>query len=1334
MDAQLRRSQSYAGESVSSSYVAPSTLGSSEAAASDPPAVDALPPSMPPPAGEVETIGELPSQGLQLLRIVDGLLMETRDRSKVFVVKQDTSGALACYVERGSAKTLFPQLAVDSATSVDGVLGLVKLVTSWYALVVTESRLAASIRRHKIFRVVAVQCVQLQLDSEAYSVEETRAERFYLQQLQASLDETGFYYSYTYPLTHSLARAARLDENVARAAGAVPRSVPFWRAADPRFFWNSHACRPMIRAQAHEFILPAIDGMVFQSNGSLSGKDFSYLLISRRDLRRTGARFRTRGADPEGHVANFVETEQIILCDGASSSFVQVRGSIPLMWHQKGKSLKPRPQLVHLPLHQRAMRKHFSELHESYGNVLIANLIDGKGMELQLREAFELQAHLMDDARTHYVGFDFHSKVKNNRFEALGELIDAMAPFLTASGFYVEDAMSFPLSTQGGVVRTNCIDCLDRTNVLQSDVARFVLCQQLQYLGIVRMTRLGEHPLFESMYKNLWADHADVMSLRYTGTGALKTDYTRTGKRSMMGLVNDGLNASVRMLNKVSRDEARQFLADIFLGKLRIERLPNLYSLIDDVDSAAAASAVPAFDPFGLLSVPEDRGRTARESRTAQERARLLAGKPTPQGTRIFRVDMIVGVLDQSPQTVGAVLMLDEPKRHLSSVLLEMRSAKLIPLAELVQMSRPATHSRMLKLRLANSAFTYDYVFPTVGQLELFISVIIALSPESLATPRLGPLVLSDGIGALMTAERHGFSIFAGAWDLSHVPYIDDVQLRSWIQPGLDLYAIGVQNCRILKPPYLDMRSPLYFALRVMRYLEQASSAMAPAPKPADSSSLPVSHYEELCMLTGGDSLLLVLVRLPLARFVHQCRYSYLMPALQEKVVTDDALVAPLREQSSTDSLIERTLNPFMKLVASSSAAQSVSGSRARPSYELNAADELDVTELDSQSSGVVVRPADSATMVRNTSAHSMLVDAGSLVLSSSASAAAPAAAGPPEDAGDGAAEGECASSSAGRRVRSSSTSYRDGAVAARPPDVVALPPRPHSSPFLGEVFVLCVGSMSLAFLHSSVPHRSAPAIVGGDRPGVRMDLGADFSHVFWLGGQHSSSYDRGTRWMELVASDPASASTARSAVVWRSLPNVRITNLATRDAFETGAPGPGQPVSACTVLPMPQDYPPYAFQNVSIVLRGLEVRQHPSSGSGASLFSANFSDAVLLVQAPFLEDGACTPVVSSNRASWSDALVLPTYVATIAALSHLSVRFVLLERSAVLGDALAGVAVLCLTELRRRRSLAIRIDLFRDDRSVGVLLGELQVDGGVSEGEANAGSMHTISSTEQLI
>ena len=46
------------------------------------------------------------------------------------------------------------------------------------------------------------------------------------------------------------------------------------------------------------------------------------------------SRFCVRGVDDDGHVANFVETEQLVTLDKSCTSFVQIRGSVPLFWEQ----------------------------------------------------------------------------------------------------------------------------------------------------------------------------------------------------------------------------------------------------------------------------------------------------------------------------------------------------------------------------------------------------------------------------------------------------------------------------------------------------------------------------------------------------------------------------------------------------------------------------------------------------------------------------------------------------------------------------------------------------------------------------------------------------------------------------------------------------------------------------------------------------------------------------------------------------------------------------------------------------------------------------------------
>ena len=67
-------------------------------------------------------------------------------------------------------------------------------------------------------------------------------------------------------------------------------------------------------------------------------KEYNYILISRKDHRRSGVRYINRGSDLSGNVSNFVETEQILTYSDDENfhilSYYQLRGSIPISWNQ----------------------------------------------------------------------------------------------------------------------------------------------------------------------------------------------------------------------------------------------------------------------------------------------------------------------------------------------------------------------------------------------------------------------------------------------------------------------------------------------------------------------------------------------------------------------------------------------------------------------------------------------------------------------------------------------------------------------------------------------------------------------------------------------------------------------------------------------------------------------------------------------------------------------------------------------------------------------------------------------------------------------------------------
>jgi len=120
---------------------------------------------------------------------------------------------------------------------------------------------------------------------------------------------------------------------------------------------------------------------------------------------------------------------------------------------------------------------------------------------------------------------------------------------------------------QEGVFRTNCVDCLDRTNVVQGMLARLNVNHVLKEMDIFRDgEKVADHPDFEYLHKNVWADNGDIVSVQYSGTGALKTDFTRTGKRTVFGLMQDGYNSAVRYFKNNFQDGFRQDAMDLFVG------------------------------------------------------------------------------------------------------------------------------------------------------------------------------------------------------------------------------------------------------------------------------------------------------------------------------------------------------------------------------------------------------------------------------------------------------------------------------------------------------------------------------------------------------------------------------------------------------------------------------------------------------------------------------------------------------------------------------------------------------------------------------------------------
>lgn len=152
------------------------------------------------------------------------------------------------------------------------------------------------------------------------------------------------------------------------------------------------------------------------------------------------------------------------------------------------------------------------------------------------------------------------------------------------------------LAEQKGIIRSNCIDCLDRTNVTQCYLARKSLNSQLQRLGAISSTDCISmfNEDFET-FKTLWVQQGDELSLEYSGTFALKGDLVRYGKQTMLGLIRDGMSALSRYFLNNFQDGVRQDAVDLISGRYTIKRgcsSPTVHNGFDSITYLPVASAL----------------------------------------------------------------------------------------------------------------------------------------------------------------------------------------------------------------------------------------------------------------------------------------------------------------------------------------------------------------------------------------------------------------------------------------------------------------------------------------------------------------------------------------------------------------------------------------------------------------------------------------------------------------------------------------------------------------------------------------------------------------------
>ncbi|XP_061271995.1 synaptojanin-1 isoform X4 [Bos javanicus] len=477
------------------------------------------------------------SKGFRIYHKLDpppfSLIVETRHKEECLMFE---SGAVAVLssAEKEAIKGTYSKV-LDAY----GLLGVLRLnlgdIMLHYLVLVTGCMSVGKIQESEVFRVTSTEFISLRVDSS----DEDR-----ISEVRKVLNSGNFYFAWS-------ASGVSLDLSL-----NAHRSLQE-HTTDNRFFWNQslHLHLKHYGVNCDDWLLRLMCGGVEIRTIYAAHKQAKACLISRLSCERAGTRFNVRGTNDDGHVANFVETEQVVYLDDSVSSFIQIRGSVPLFWEQPGLQVgSHRVRMSRgFEANAPAFDRHFRTLKNLYGKQIIVNLLGSKEGEHMLSKAF--QSHLKASehaADIQMVNFDYHQMVKGGKAEKLHSVLKPQVQKFLDYGIFHFDGSEVQ-RCQSGTVRTNCLDCLDRTNSVQAFLGLEMLTKQLEALGLAEKPQLVTR--FQEVFRSMWSVNGDSISKIYAGTGALE------GKAKL----KDGARSVSRTIQNNFFDSSKQEAIDVLL-------------------------------------------------------------------------------------------------------------------------------------------------------------------------------------------------------------------------------------------------------------------------------------------------------------------------------------------------------------------------------------------------------------------------------------------------------------------------------------------------------------------------------------------------------------------------------------------------------------------------------------------------------------------------------------------------------------------------------------------------------------------------------------------------
>jgi hypothetical protein len=489
-----------------------------------------------------------------------------------------------------------------------GLLGFIRFTEAYYMLLITKRAQVAMLGGHYIYQVDGTEMIPLTTGSTSRFQKDRNPEEMRFLSILNNLDLTrSFYFSYSYNITRSL------QQNIIRERSAIneglPRAPPDFQ---DMFVWNHYLLDPArsVLKNTFDWCHPIIHGYIDQSSLDIYGRKVYITIIARRSRFFAGARFLKRGANDLGYVANDVETEQIVsdvlntsfhspgprlYANPNYTSYVQHRGSIPLHWTQDNTGVTPKPDIdLNLvdPFFS-AAALHFDNLFQRYGSpIYVLNLVKQRErtpreskLSVEYKHGIDyLNQSLPEEHKIKYEAFDMSRASKTRGGDVIGTLERISEKVLKMTDFFHngQGGIDAP-RIQNGVARTNCIDCLDRTNAAQFVIGKRALGRQLQALGVISGKTVEYDTDCVEIFTRMFHNHGDQIAVQYGGSHLVNTMATYRKINQWQSSSRDMVESFKRYYHNSFLDSQRQEAYNLFLGNyIFTQGQPMLWDLPTD--------------------------------------------------------------------------------------------------------------------------------------------------------------------------------------------------------------------------------------------------------------------------------------------------------------------------------------------------------------------------------------------------------------------------------------------------------------------------------------------------------------------------------------------------------------------------------------------------------------------------------------------------------------------------------------------------------------------------------------------------------------------------------